>query len=387
MTPDLSYLKPDAKIGIAGAGLLGQLLAWQLSAAGFRVTLFDAASSAKPQSAAHTAAGMLAPISEAAEAGPDVYAMGVYGIERWREWLSHIGTQASSCLHEHGSLLVAHPQDESELEQFISDTRPLQHYADCSIRHLHRDDLQHLEPDLSGQFQRGLLLSPEAHLDNRQLLQQLSAQISTQDVRVYENTPVSAEPFAIISESTGQKFSFDVVIDCRGAGARAALIQLRAVRGETLHLETCEVTLQRPVRLMHPRYQLYIVPKPGNRFVIGATQIESEDLSPISLQSSLELSSAVYTLAPAFAEARILEAGVNLRPAFANNMPSVCAQRGLISANGLYRHGYLLAPAVVDHVLHLLDAQRQSPFAHLLQARRQRSERRDNSFNSEPVYE
>ena len=102
---------------------------------------------------------------------------------------------------------------------------------------------------------------------------------------------------------------------------------------------------------MHPRYQLYVVPKPNNRFIIGATQIESEDRSPVTLQSSLELGSALYTLSPAFAEARIIEMDTNLRPAFMDNLPKVFCQPGLIVANGLFRHGYLLAPAVVEQVL------------------------------------
>jgi glycine oxidase len=117
---------------------------------------------------------------------------------------------------------------------------------------------------------------------------------------------------------------------------------------------------------MHPRYQLYIVPKPDNCFVIGATQIESEDRSPVTLQSSLELGSALYTLSPAFAEARILEQGVNLRPAFMDNMPHVRLQDGLISANGLFRHGYLLAPAVVCHILAHLDNAGATAFADFL---------------------
>jgi glycine oxidase len=113
---------------------------------------------------------------------------------------------------------------------------------------------------------------------------------------------------------------------------------------------------------------LYIVPKPGHRFIIGATQIESEDRSPVTLQSSLELSSALYTLSPAFAEARILELGVNLRPAFMDNMPRVDRQPGLIRANGLFRHGFLLAPAVVSYVLACIQNTPDKPFQSILTA-------------------
>jgi glycine oxidase len=153
----------------------------------------------------------------------------------------------------------------------------------------------------------------------------------------------------IITENSEE--NFDLVIDCRGLGAKKQHPRLRGVRGETLHVETKEIRLQRPVRLMHPRYQLYIVPKSNNRFIIGATQIESEDRSPVTLQSSLELSSALYTLSPAFAEAHIIEMDTNLRPAYMDNLPHVDVQDGLITANGLFRHGYLLTPAVVENIL------------------------------------
>jgi glycine oxidase len=126
------------------------------------------------------------------------------------------------------------------------------------------------------------------------------------------------------------------------------------------------VHFHRPIRLMHPRYQLYVVPKPDNRFIIGATQIESEDRSPVSLQSSLELSSALYTLSPAFAEARIIEMDSNLRPAFHDNLPRIDIQNGIIRANGLFRHGYLLAPAVVDSIMASLMKSEETIFFNLL---------------------
>ena len=100
--------------------------------------------------------------------------------------------------------------------------------------------------------------------------------------------------------------------------------------------------------------------------MIGATQIESEDRSPMTLQSSLELSSALYTLSPAFAEARIIEMDTNLRPAFMDNLPKVDVQDGLIIANGLFRHGYLLAPAVVENVLAHIFKKPEAVFSALL---------------------
>ncbi|RYY04392.1 MAG: glycine oxidase ThiO [Gammaproteobacteria bacterium] len=339
-------------IAIAGAGLLGRLLAWHLLHAGCKVSLFEAGSFQPdtPQTnraAAFTAAGMIAPLSEAVVSDANVFRMGQYALEKWPQWLAHLKT-TSPLFFQNGSLVVAHPQDISELDQFESELDFV--IPECkTFQRVNRQQISELEPDISSHFQQGLFLAEEGHLDNRELLAILGDEIIQLGVELFENNSVETSPYKIITEN--KEYTFDTVIDCRGLGAKSPQLNLRGVRGETLHVETKEIQLRRPVRLMHPRYQLYIVPKPNNRFIIGATQIESEDRSPVSLQSTLELSSALYTLSPAFAEARIIEMDSNLRPAYMDNLPRVKIQNGLITANGLFRHGYLLAPAVVENVL------------------------------------
>jgi glycine oxidase len=124
------------------------------------------------------------------------------------------------------------------------------------------------------------------------------------------------------------------------------------MRGEVVRLHAPDVGLQRPTRLIHPRYPIYIAPKPGGLFVIGATEIETEDLSPASVRSALELLSAAYTVHPAFAEARIVEIATQARPTLPDNLPAIeiTAERAL-RVNGLYRHGFLIAPALLDAVI------------------------------------
>ena len=115
-------------------------------------------------------------------------------------------------------------------------------------------------------------------------------------------------------------------------------------------VETSEVDLSRPVRLIHPRWPLYVIPRGDNRFMLGATSIEAED-SGVSVRSALELLGAAYAVHPAFAEARILEFGAGLRPAFPDNLPRIAINKQKISVNGLYRHGFLLAPALAELTL------------------------------------
>ena len=111
----------------------------------------------------------------------------------------------------------------------------------------------------------------------------------------------------------------------------------------------------RPTRLVHPRYPLYIAPKPDHVFVIGATEIESDDMSPASVRSTLELLSAAYAVHSGFAEARILEIATQCRPTLPDNLPAVRQPRpGVMQINGLYRHGFMIAPAILDVAMELL---------------------------------
>ena len=112
------------------------------------------------------------------------------------------------------------------------------------------------------------------------------------------------------------------MIDCRGLGARDEQPQLRGVKGEMILIETDEVQLARPVRLIHPRWPLYVIPREDNLFMLGATSIEAEDTG-VSVRSALELLGAAYAVHPAFGEARIVEFGSGLRPAYPDNLPRI----------------------------------------------------------------
>jgi len=106
------------------------------------------------------------------------------------------------------------------------------------------------------------------------------------------------------------------------------------------------VSLTRPIRLLHPRIPLYVVPRGDGVFMLGATMIESSASAHVTARSLLELLSAAYALNPAFGEAEVLEIGVDTRPAFPDNLPRIRRDGELVRVNGLYRHGFLLSPAV-----------------------------------------
>ena len=315
------------RVEIAGAGLMGRLLGWRLSERGAAVTLYERAPRAAPQSAAHAAAAMLAPVSEYPDADPAIFHMGKRSLELWPPLLDELAVPY--CIG--GSLLVAHGPDEPLLDKFH---RSLGARSESEARWLDADGIRVFEPVLAGRFRRGLYLPREGWLDNRALLEALETRCG--EIRYGH----AVDP---------RELRADIVLDCRGVGA--GLTGLRGVRGEAIRVRAPEVELSRPVRLMHPRYQLYAAPRPGGEYVIGATQIESDSERGVTVRSALELLSAAFALHAAFAEAEILELCTGLRPAFADNLPRIEWDGGVLRVNGLYRHGFLIAPALVEHVV------------------------------------
>jgi glycine oxidase len=219
---------------------------------------------------------------------------------------------------------------------------------------LNQQQLRLLEPDLGGNFNEAIYLPEEACLCPKKTLKTLADNILESGVNWYFNRLVHNVTAGTISTNEGQHH-FDCVIDSRGLGAKPQWNELRGVRGELVVLQAPEVNIKRLVRLMHPRYRLYIVPRGyDDLYVVGATQIESNDTGPMTVRSSLELLSAAYSIHSGFAEARIVDMRANCRPALKNNLPKIESSDGLIRVNGLFRHGFLLSPALAEEVTQIL---------------------------------
>lgn len=339
-------------VGIAGAGLLGRLMAWRLARAGYAVTLFDADTKAGMQAAGMTAAAMISPFAELAVSEPEIFNLGMRSLQRYPQWMDELRADSGYDVmyRQQGSLVVAHAADFSSLQHFqqlLVHRLPVEYLP--AVQPLSGAEIDSLEPTLAGRFRHGIYLAEEAQVDNEALFSALTIALERWGVVWHEQTPVYSLRAKCIQIDSGW-LSFDAVVDTRGVGAKDCL-SVRGVRGEVLTVEAPEVSLQRPVRLMHPRYMLYVVPRANHRFIIGATELESEDKSSVTVRSALELLSALYSLHSGFAEAHIVKWSVNLRPALPDHLPYIGWKDGVLVINGLYRHGYLLAPACVEQAL------------------------------------
>ncbi|HRH16053.1 MAG TPA: FAD-dependent oxidoreductase [Aquabacterium sp.] len=354
------------RIGIAGAGLLGRLAAWTLARQGHEVSVFDPAPDAGPRhdgqgAAGFTAAGMLSPVAERETATAALADLGWTSIAHWGRVAQHLEA-TTPLIHTRGSLLVAHGPDLGTARRVLARLNPSPGSQTPPPRHEpHLLDVQalgQLEPALhsSGGPLHAWLLPGEAHIDTVRTLIALQAQARGVQwhwgQRVIELTAGALTTQAVDhgGHSPPRRHTFDLVWDLRGTGAKEACA-VRGVRGELVWLQAPGLGLQRPIRLLHPRHRVYIVPRPDDVVLVGASEVESEDRSPMSLRSAVELMAAAHSVLPALAEARILKLDVNLRPALPDHHPQVQVEPGLIRINGLYRHGWLLAPALLSQAL------------------------------------
>ncbi len=340
-------------IDVIGAGITGLWQALTLARAGHNVRLLEASKTPFENAASALAGAMLAPYCEAETAEPLVHELGLAALPLWLKAFPDIVCK--------GSLVVANARDRAELKRFARLTN--------GHAQLDGPGIATLEPDLNGRFASGLFFADEAHMAPLDALNGLLQAARAAGVKFEFGVNWSADK----DDSTSDASS--LVIDCRGMAARNDLPTLRGVRGERIVIRSQDVQLSRPVRLLHPRHPLYIVPWPdtgesgaeqsiapplagsrsGQVYMIGSTLLESDDTSAMTVRSALEILGLAYALHPAFGEAEIIDMSAGVRPAFPDNCPKIIVRgrgkqssarrsHGRIHVNGMYRHGFLVAP-------------------------------------------
>lgn len=305
------------RILVKGAGVAGMTAAVTLAERGGVVTLYEPGGRVGA-GASWMAGGMLAPWCEAESAPPEVTAQSVDSVDWWE---AHVPNVVRA-----GSLVLAPPRDSGEIARF---GRRTTHFETVDGA-----DIARLEPDLAGRFHKGLFFADEGHVDPRKALVALLARLESLGGKAVFSAADAPDDAA-----------FDWIVDCTGLNVRQELPTLRGVRGEMLLLRCPDVVLHRPVRMLHPRIPIYIVPRADHVFMVGATMIESENAGGMTVRSMTELLNAAWVLHPGFAEAEILEMGTGLRPSYPDNMPRVVREGNHVFVNGMYRHGFLLSPA------------------------------------------
>src|SRR5882757_8329261 len=255
----------ESPVSIIGAGIAGAWQAVLFAQAGHEVTLHERSDAAMTQSTSYWAGGMLAPYCEAEASEPVISRLGIRSLDLWREHFPQTPFN--------GSLVVAHPRDRADFERFARLT--------TCYRRLDAHAVTELEPSLEGRFHNGLFYADEGHVEPRRVLPELHARFTAAGGTIQFDSEANPEDLD------------GIVIDCRGLSARDAQPALRGVKGEIILIESDEVELSRPVRLIHPRWPLYVIPRRAGavgRRLCGASGLRRGPYRRIRLRAAPGLS-------------------------------------------------------------------------------------------------
>jgi glycine oxidase len=314
------------KVAIVGAGILGRLVAWHLYRS-FEVHVFEQEAFNAKKSCSFAAGAMISPFGELGVLG-NQWLIKAQAALTW--WPIILKSLAQPVYYRHsGTKVVASLEDAHLLEQWIALIK--RHFSSFS-------------PLVKKGKQITCYVQEEAHLNPRELLRSLAHHLITHGVKWHTKAVEEVKPYVLKVENT--TCHFDWIIDCRGMGAKGIVPGLRAIRGEMLLLEAANIDLHCAVRSLHPLYSCYIVPQGQNRYMVGATHMESESEAPIYTKSVMSLLTGAVLYEPRFKDAYLIDTKVGLRPTTDNHLPFVRKSEGLFEINGLFRHGFLLAPAI-----------------------------------------
>lgn len=324
------------KIGIAGAGVMGRVLAWRLCQAGFEVHLYDKNPTSKT-SCSYIAGGMISPLAESIHLGKKGYHEGMRSLSLWSTLIQGFSKKIS--FNERGTLVVT----------TSAQRRSMTHYIDClamPVPLLEQNSLKEFEPEMPAWV--GCYLPNEAVINPMEFMQTIDKELKSHDVHCTQAKINHISKTQLFTEQDILKF--DQTIDCLGLGSTLHPT-LRPVRGEIVICEAKHVAISRPVRILNERFPCYIIPRENHIYTIGATEIETSDDNPMTVRSALMLLSAAASLHSGFYEANILEMRVGMRPTSSGIFPFVKEIEGVVCVNGLSRHGYLYAPFLAEQVL------------------------------------
>jgi len=356
---------PFYDVAVLGGGIIGLAIAWRAARAGLAVTLVDPSPG---RGATHAAAGMLAPVAEAAWGEEALLRPSLAAAERWPGFARELA-EATACEFDYartGSLIVA--ADASD-HAWLVELSEFHARLGLPVRRLRSRECREAEPLLAPGVRAGLLVEDEARVDPRRVVGALLEALAASGVE-----PVREAARGVILEDggvTGVRLASgrnlpagQVVIaaGCSSGGIEGLppgeTPRVRPVRGQILRLlaRDPESVPRRTLRALVHGSRVYIVPRGDRQIVVGATQEEKGFDDVVTAGGVWELLRDALAVVPGLAEIPLVECASGLRPGSPDNAPLVgpTSVRGLHLATGHHRNGVLLAPLTADLVVELL---------------------------------
>lgn len=334
---------------IIGGGVNGCASAYQLSKSGKKVLLLEKERIASKASSA--AAGMLGAQVEVTEAGP-LFELAKESRSMFPQLQLELKelTGIDIELVQKGMLKLAY-QEEEVLS--VIETIAIQQKLGENADWISKDEVLKREPELGPGMLGAMDIPQDGHVNPEKLTHAFAKAAITLGADIKEFVEVYSlqeHNQAIVEVETSEGcYSGDSIVVTAGAWSRRVLSGLGLslpsypVKGECFSVLTDKPILKSTIFTD----SCYIVPKSGNRLLVGATMVPhtfSENVSIGGLASLMK--EAIRTL-PAIEHASFERTWAGIRPQTGDGLPFLGKHptiTNLFIATGHYRNGILLAP-------------------------------------------
>jgi len=345
-------------VAIAGGGIIGASIAFELAAEKLRVVVFDRQEPGREASWA--AAGMLSPAPDSprdlplvpfAKESLKLYPKFVQAIEDFSG-----KSAAYACDGALETFLSANAEAESSAR-----LREL-HELGIAAELLSAEAARRMEPAINEAARAAIWLPEEGTVEPRLLMDALLTAARNRSVEIRANcgaTELLREADRVTGVLAGsEKISAGHVVLAAGSysGELAPsewlkrLAPTRPVRGQMVALrpQAGAAELRRVARSERG----YLVPRRDGRIVAGSTSEEAGFEKHVTAAGIRKILDATMEMCPALAGAQIVETWAGLRPGTPDDLPILgpADASGLWLATGHYRNGILLAPATAKLV-------------------------------------
>ncbi|HEX8093787.1 glycine oxidase ThiO [Jatrophihabitans sp.] len=358
-----------AEVLVVGGGAIGLAVAYRLAERGAAVRVIDASGG---RGASWAAAGMLAPVTEAAFGEEELTRLNLAAVPVFQRLAAELRERTGQPvgLRTEGTLAVAFNADDRAALDRLTDFRT---GLGLSTQRLNGTATRALEPYLAAGVRGGVLAADDLSVDNRRYLGVLRSAAEAAGVSF-----VTAEITGLlhgatgvegVRTATGDQLRAGTVVLCGGA-ATGALVRLpvHPVKGQILRLAVPErlrsagPVLTRTVRGIVRGSEIYLVPRPGGEVVVGATSEQQGHDTGVTAGGVYELLRNAYELLPVSSEFSFVEARAGSRPGTPDNGPILGRLAdGLVVATGHYRNGILLSALTADAVAALVQGEPVAP--------------------------
>jgi glycine oxidase len=343
---------------VIGAGVVGATIAWELAAAGVRVTLVDAR---KPgEGATRASAGVLCPYIEGHPASP-LRDLGRESLDMYDDFIARLAHDSSrEILYDRsGTLEVALSMEEAE--RLAAASAALWREG-VEARWVPAAVIPDLEPNVSPDAPGGLFIPMHGFVGVTSLTMAAVAAAERRGASlVVDAGAIEVQATSggdVLVRTATQAWNADVVVMAAGSWSSrvrvegAEPIPVKPIRGQLLQLASTPGLLRRPIW----GEAGYLVPWPDGSVLVGATVEDVGFDESNTEEARRELLDVAVALVPALKQANVVDARAGLRPKGPDDLPLVGRSRvvnGLIYATGHYRNGVLLAPLTADLVRRL----------------------------------